>query len=145
MEFHTLWGTGAGTCQQSQPLAQSTWARLILKHLHCRLYLVYSGFLGLQQKLLYYTGQQSVTRHSSLHWVTVGRNQPTISQAHTHVYNYTCMYTEVFSPNNNNGSELLNAAVLSLFRHTACSTSVSIHGKTLKVDKTTATTVDGNS
>ena len=32
-----------------------------------------------------------------------------------------------------NSSELSNAAALSLFRNTACSTGVSIHGKTLKV------------
>ena len=35
----------------------------------------------------------------------------------------------------NNSPELLNAVVTSLFRHTTCSTSASIHGKTLKGGK----------
>ena len=43
--------------------------------------------------------------------------------------------TRPLSLNKNNDSELSNGAVLSLFRRTACSTSVFIHGKTLKVGK----------
>ena len=43
--------------------------------------------------------------------------------------------TRPLSLNKHNGSELSNAALLSLFRHTACSTGVSIHSKTLKVGK----------
>ena len=38
-----------------------------------------------------------------------------------------------FSLNKNNGSEISNAAVISLFRCTACSMSVPIHSKALKV------------
>ena len=43
--------------------------------------------------------------------------------------------TRPLSLNKNDDSELSNAAVLSLFRCTACSTSVFLHGKTLKVGK----------
>ena len=40
--------------------------------------------------------------------------------------------TRPLSLNKYNGPELLNAVVTSLFRHTTCSMSVFIHGKTFK-------------
>ena len=49
------------------------------------------------------------------------------------------------SINKNNGSELSNAAVLSLDTQPDLRASVSIHGKTLEVGKSIATTVHGNS
>ena len=41
--------------------------------------------------------------------------------------------TPIKPQHKNNNSELSDVSVLSLFRHKTCSTSVSIHGKTLKI------------